>query len=360
MPAYNSISKLGIISANVNGFGQKQKRFNFFHHIKSANPDFILLSDTRLDTLSENELRNEIDYHCVFNSFSSDRRGVAILFKKTLPIKHSIINSDNNGNLLSLEIEYDHKKFLLTAIYGPNTDRPDFFENLFELNNQVNCPMQIIGGDFNVTLNHEIDNFDYIAPRNVNSRRILNNLLSNFSFFDVFRNFFPDKKHFTWKKPGSSKRARLDMFIASNSMRPYITKYKKLLSWKCDHDPISIDIDFASFKAGKAYWRHNNALLKDDQYVFRIKNYIRLTLAKYVNMEGFDNFFAQASEEQLAHFLNQSNDYYFNRDFNINPCLLLDMILNDARCESVSYDAEIRRLNRNHEKNLLDDLRIAK
>ena len=138
MPAYNSISKLGIISANVNGFGQKQKRFNFFHHIKSANPDFILLSDTRLDTLSENELRNEIDYHCVFNSFSSDRRGVAILFKKTLPIKHSIINSDNNGNLLSLEIEYDHKKFLLTAIYGPNTDRPDFFENLFELNNQVN------------------------------------------------------------------------------------------------------------------------------------------------------------------------------------------------------------------------------
>ena len=288
------------------------------------------------------------------------------LIEEALPYfsrKHylsNIINSDNNGNLLSLEIEYDHKKFLLTAIYGPNTDRPDFFENLFELNNQVNCPMQIIGGDFNVTLNHEIDNFDYIAPRNVNSRRILNNLLSNFSFFDVFRNFFPDKKHFTWKKPGSSKRARLDMFIASNSMRPYITKYKKLLSWKCDHDPISIDIDFASFKAGKAYWRHNNALLKDDQYVFRIKNYIRLTLAKYVNMEGFDNFFAQASEEQLAHFLNQSNDYYFNLDFNINPCLLLDMILNDARCESISYDAEIKRLNRNHEKNLLDDLGIVK
>ena len=71
-------------------------------------------------------------------------------------------------------------------------------------------------------------------------------------------------------------------------------------------------------------------------------------------MEGFDNFFAQASEEQLAHFLNQSNDYYFNLDFNINPCLLLDMILNDARCESISYDAEIKRLNRNHEKNLLD------
>ena len=36
------------------------------------------------------------------------------------------------------------------------------------------------------------------------------------------------------------------------------------------------------------------------------------------------------------------------------------MILNDARCESISYDAEIKRLNRNHEKNLLDELMIAK
>ena len=49
--------------------------------------------------------------------------------------------------------------------------------------------MQIIEGDFNVTFNHEIDNFDYVAPRNVNSRRALNNLLINF-FFNLLHIYY--------------------------------------------------------------------------------------------------------------------------------------------------------------------------
>ena len=44
-----SLSKLKIISANVSGFGQKDKRIGFFLHIKTYEPDIIFLCDTRLD-----------------------------------------------------------------------------------------------------------------------------------------------------------------------------------------------------------------------------------------------------------------------------------------------------------------------
>ena len=53
-------------------------------------------------------------------------------------------------------------------------------------------------------------------------------------------------------------------------------------TFRSDHDPILVEIDFTKFLSEKSYWRHINALLKDPQYVYRIKNHFRLTLAKYV------------------------------------------------------------------------------
>ena len=59
---------------------------------------------------------------------------------------------DENGNVLIILSEYDNKKFLLSSIYGPNEDDPTFFSTLFNKLMSVDCPLQIIAGDFNVTL----------------------------------------------------------------------------------------------------------------------------------------------------------------------------------------------------------------
>ena len=62
----SSASKLVILSANVNGFGDKDKRGEFFLHIKEANPDIICLSDTRFSPNIHDTIKNETNHFFFF------------------------------------------------------------------------------------------------------------------------------------------------------------------------------------------------------------------------------------------------------------------------------------------------------
>ena len=75
-------------------------------------------------------------------------------------------------------------------IYGPNEDSPLFFQELFNFYQQSGVAECIITGDFNVTLNHEDDNYGYAAPRNVNARIELNKLINDMGFVDAHRDLY--------------------------------------------------------------------------------------------------------------------------------------------------------------------------
>ena len=356
----DSLSKISIYSSNVNGFGDKHKRTGYFLHIKKFNPDIVLLSDTRLNLDKENQLRNEIEYNCYFNSYASNSRGVAILIKKNLPIKTTPIYNDDEGNILTVLCEVDSKCFTVSAIYGPNDDKPEFFDDLFSMLLTQVTPNAITGGDMNVTLDFQIDNYAYANPRNNRARKKLNEIIDDQGFFDAFRNFNKRKKEFTWKKNGGRQRARLDMFILSESMRPFLTSYMKTPPFRSDHDSILINIDFTKFVQGKGFWKHNNELLKDPDYLDRIKNSIRLTCAKYVILDGYENFFTEATENELQQFLNQPDDFYFGLNYSINPHMIFEMLLNDSRNESIAYSVGKRRAEMHEEKNLFTNMSESK
>lgn len=127
-----SASQLNIISANVNGLGDTNKRNQFFNHIFQAKSDILCLSDTSFSKSIHKVNKNETNYFCHFSSFSSNARGVAILVNKKCPVKIEFLSKDEVGNLLWLKCEFDDHKFMLGAIYGPNDDNPLFFENIFE------------------------------------------------------------------------------------------------------------------------------------------------------------------------------------------------------------------------------------
>ena len=74
--------------------------------------------------------------------------------------------------------------------------------------------------------------------------------------------------------------------------------------------------------------KYSNVMTKDPEYVHRIKNQIRLTLAKYILIDGFVNFFEESTENELQNFLNMDGDFYFNLNYNINPHKLFEIILN--------------------------------
>ena len=181
-----SVSEIRITSANVNGFNNLKKRAEIMINIETSSPDIIFLCDTRFNPYMEQNFRNEIDYHCFFNSFDSTSRGVAILVKKSFPLKIMSELKDDSGNRLSLICEYDTKSILLTCVYGPNRDDTVFFTDTFDFISSTQTEYSIIGGDFNTTLNHNLDNEGYIHTCNPNSRKTLNNIMGSNAFFLFF------------------------------------------------------------------------------------------------------------------------------------------------------------------------------
>ena len=280
-----------------------------------------------------------------------------------MPIKVSEAHADAQGNLIKLKVEYDGEEICLYNIYGPNEDNPDFFQDIFDRISNNSITNVMIFCDFNVTLNPDIDNHRYVNVRNNAARHKLKDLMTQYGFFDVFRSFHEDKKQFTWRSTGGPQRARLDMCIASETMRPFITDYQILTAYKSDHSPIMITIDFSSFARGKGYWKFNNSLLNDLAYIGKVKEEICITCAKYVTSPLYTNFLQECSNEELDHFKNKSPEELQILEFNINPNLMFEMVLNDIRNMTIAYSTQKNKMEKARESQLhrvLKDLQDIK
>ena len=143
----DKVSALTIKSLNVNSIGKQPKRGQVFQFLRKKNADIYVLVDTRIDPQIEHLIKAEWGGQAFFNSFSSQSRGIAILFRKNLCI--DIINQycDQEGNCLQLLAKFDDKIVLIDALYGPNTDEPDFYQNVvFKIPENWNPDYAIFGG----------------------------------------------------------------------------------------------------------------------------------------------------------------------------------------------------------------------
>ena len=63
--------------------------------------------------------------------------------------------------------------------------------------NKGDIDNKLIMGDFNVTLNHNIDSYGYKTDPHPKSRRVINVWLDNETFIDTIRYFHPDTPSYT-------------------------------------------------------------------------------------------------------------------------------------------------------------------
>ena len=114
---------------------------------------------------------------------------------------------------------------------------------------------------------------------------------------DVWRELNPTLKTFSWvgKSTNPKKFARLDFFLTSNSLFPFIKNAKIEPGILSDHSIPSIEIDFRNFIRGRGFWKFNNSLLKDPAYVSRVKDSIKKVVKTYASNEVFEDFIDNAT-----------------------------------------------------------------
>ena len=102
----------------------------------------------------------EWGYRTIFSVQDSSKCGVAILFNNTLSFEIRKIFSDPNGRFFNCDIETKQKCVTLAT---------RFFELFFDHLYDFECDEIIIGGDFNLVLNIDMDKKGGLARTHLKS-----------------------------------------------------------------------------------------------------------------------------------------------------------------------------------------------
>ena len=86
---------------------------------------------------------------CFLSYFSSNARGTAIFISNSTDYKVHNSIADSHGNFIALDMSVNGYRFTMLTLYGPNTDSPSFFTDVFEVLDIIENEAFIICGDFN-------------------------------------------------------------------------------------------------------------------------------------------------------------------------------------------------------------------
>ena len=319
-------SLIKISSTNCRGLGDYAKRKDVFNYLRDKKFGIYCLQDTHFTTALEPYVRAEWGGEVYFNSFTSNSRGVCILFSNFIEYKVCKAKVDQNGNMLILDLEVEGKQLTLVNIYGPNEDSPDFFFKVQEIIEEFDNQNVIICGDFNLVQNQELDTFNYINVNNPNAKDIVLNLKDEMNLVDPFRILYENSKQYTWRKRNPVKQARLDFFLLYESLMTSVKDITFLPSYRSDHSSVVLSLQINEFRKGKGLWKFNTSLLKDKTYIEEVKKCINNVKEQYVlPVYNFEYFKDNINDELM--------------EFSISNQLFLEMLLMEIRGKTISYSA---------------------
>ena len=78
-----------------------------------------------------------------------------------------------------------------------------------------------------------------------------------------------------------SQMSRLDYFLISPEFYGFVTEGDIDISYRSDHSLITVDLNFITQERRKGYWKFNNSLLYNPEYVKKVKETINETVSSY-------------------------------------------------------------------------------
>jgi exonuclease III len=160
-----------------------------------------------------------------------NKRGVGILLKHSFSIAVLEETADPGENFLLLKLSYKGSTFIAGSIYGPNSTDREFFTSLEAGIVSLGQLPIILGGDWNCiwskaanTVNIDVLNM-VTLPNTTNSNK-LREMCENLDLTEAFRITSPGRREYTYcpRAVGKPNKSRLDFFIVSQGLSPFISK----------------------------------------------------------------------------------------------------------------------------------------
>ena len=335
-----------ICSKNVNGIGDFAKRKDVFKYLRDQNHDIYFLQETHLKTELEDYVRASWGYDLWLAGAETNSKGVAILFNSTFEYKIHKIRRDQKGCYLALDIEINQERTTLINVYGPSDrDNPDFIDNINDLINELDNENIIVGGDWNCILDMKLDSRNYLSTINrPKTRARIKDFMADNNLVDIFRKLYPNKRAYTWRRWKTIKQGRLDYFLVSEELDNKIKNSSISPGYKSDHSLVTITLRKNEFKRDRPFWKFNNSLLRDENYIKQIKELINRLKKQYAipvyNLD--DENFNLIPIEELQ--------------FTISDQLFFETLLMEIRGKTISYSSYKKKIEKEEEKSLVNDI----
>ena len=271
-----------IVDLNVRGLHDATKRKEVFYFLHKTRADFICIQESHSQKEDVATWSAEWGSTIYFSHGSNDSRGVMILSNRNSECKVLKSFCDLEGRYVIMEIEINNTTMILTSLYAPNQDSPQFFEELFSKINSFDNPAMILVGDFNLVLDTTLDRNTNLGTNPKYAHQKLNSIMEENDLVDYWQILNPDVRTYSWHRSQPKfVGSRVDFTLLDTSLTPFVQKLFYSAGFRTDHSMISLHLSMDEEKRGPGYWKLNNQLLHNIEYVNQINSLIEEAKIKY-------------------------------------------------------------------------------
>lgn len=193
-----ALDTLRLCTWNIKGSHSPIKRKKNLQALRKEKVDIAMLQETHLNEEEHLKLQQCGFDQVYFSSFTSKSRGVAILFRKNLPVKVSKCVQDKYGRFVLVLASLNAHQFALLNVYYPPCHPLNFLTEAFTMLSDFAVENTVIAGDFNCLMNPLIDKLP--ASNSLPSKRSnqITGLCEDFGYVDAWRSLHPVEKEFTF------------------------------------------------------------------------------------------------------------------------------------------------------------------
>ncbi len=266
-----------LFSLNVKGIRGTEKRRNVFNWLSKKNSDIFLLQETYSTENISKYFSMSWKGESLLSHGTNHSKGVAILFKKHLD--YEIINKhiDDDGRYIICDLKVRGTPVILVNIYAPcgkSKDQVPFYDKLYNILKDLNIADKyvVLGGDFNIILNHNLDRDGGSFHQKAKAYDAVCKILSHFNLIDIWRTQNPYLRKYTWRQRTPIIQSRLDYWFISQNLQDFVGNCTINPAIYTDHSSINLNLDSKTFsKHGPSYWKFNDSLCNDVNYVNELK-----------------------------------------------------------------------------------------
>ena len=282
---------LNIYSLNINGLRSNVKQVYIKGFISDNDVDILCIQETHIDnffTAKRIEHTISQSHKYIWSYGHGQSCGTCIIIVNDKINLHTF-QTDFDGRFIYADISLFESDFRVCTLYAPNIpgERNDYFDNIKHF--LVTSRTLILCGDFNFVVNTKLDKIGGNVETGMFGSKSFNSIAKSHSLIDAFRYRYPDKISTTWSR--NNIGCRIDRFYIPTSYKDYISDCGILpCALLSDHDFIFAELILNnSINMGKSYWKLNNSILHDEDFVKSFRFYWKvISRTPDIDLEWWD------------------------------------------------------------------------